>query len=389
MSREAEVSSDVSVGGSVKGWCPDAWRPMMAGDGLLVRVKPRLGRLTRDAVAELCAAAVAHGNGLIDLTRRANLQIRGVTEVSWPKLLDRLLSAGLVDAQAERERARNLLIAPDWREGDDSHRLAGELLERLDELPALPGKVGFVIDAGSAPLLAGEPGDFRLERATDGRIMLRADGRQTGVCVERGREIDALIALAAWFVASGGPAVGRMARQVAPLPAWAIGDATLAPSQAPCRPGRWDESVAYGLAFGHIEARTLLRAVYGQAAVRLTPWRVLLVEGDHAAIDDPNLSTDPAAPLLRVDACPGRPACPQASVETRALARRLATHVAGRLHVSGCGKGCARSAPAAVVLTGHAGRYDLSLNTRAGAEPLRAGLTAADLLSHFGAADAP
>ena len=73
----------------VKGWCPDAWRPMMAGDGLLVRVKPRLGCLTRAQVLGLCDAAVAHGNALIDITARANLQLRGVRETGWQTLLDR------------------------------------------------------------------------------------------------------------------------------------------------------------------------------------------------------------------------------------------------------------------------------------------------------------
>ena len=58
---------------AVKGWCPDAWHPMMAGDGLLVRVKPRLGRLTRAQVLGLCDAAVVHGNGLIDMTARARM----------------------------------------------------------------------------------------------------------------------------------------------------------------------------------------------------------------------------------------------------------------------------------------------------------------------------
>ncbi len=381
MSREADPSSDAVV----KGWCPDAWRPMMAGDGLLVRVKPRLGRLTRDAVAELCAAATAYGSGEIDLTRRANLQIRGVSETGWPTLLDRLIGAGLVDGEAGRERARNLLVAPDWREGDDSHRIASELLERIAELPELGSKIGFIIDTGRAPVLTREPGDFRLERAADGAIMLRADGRSTGTSVGRGQEVDALIALASWFAASGGAQSGRMARHAAPLPAWAAGDAGLAPPGPPCRPGRWRGGLAYGLAFGRIGAQALLRAVDGQAGIRLTPWRVLLVEGEAATIDDPELTFDPAAALLRIDACPGRPACPQASVESRALAHRLAPLVDGDLHVSGCAKGCARSAPADVVLTGRAGRYDLALNARAGAEPLRAGLTAAELLAHFGA----
>ena len=382
MSREADPSSDAVV----KGWCPDAWRPMMAGDGLLIRVKPRLGRLTRDAVAGLSAAATAYGSGEIDLTRRANLQIRGVSEAGWPKLRDRLIDAGLVDDHAEREGARNLLVAPDWCEGDDTHRIASAFLERIAELPQLGGKIGFVIDTGRVPVLTREPGDFRLERAADGAIMLRADGRSTGRPVGRGQEVDALLALAHWFAASGGAQAGRMARHATPLPAWAVGDAAPAPPGPPCRPGRWHGGTAYGLAFGRIGAQALLRAVDGQAGVRLTPWRVLLVEGVFAAIDEPDLLSGPAAALLRVDACPGRPACPQASVESRALARRLAPLVDGDLHVSGCAKGCARSAPADVLLTGRAGRYDLALNARAGAEPLRAGLTAAELLAHFGAA---
>ena len=36
------------MSGVVRGWCPNAWRPMAAGDGLLVRVRPRLGRLDAD-----------------------------------------------------------------------------------------------------------------------------------------------------------------------------------------------------------------------------------------------------------------------------------------------------------------------------------------------------
>ncbi|MEC3909071.1 cobalamin biosynthesis protein CobG [Sphingobium sp. CR2-8] len=371
----------------VKGWCPNSWHPMMAGDGLLMRVKPRLGRLTRTQVLGLCEAASAHGNALIDVTARANLQLRGVRESGWQVLLDRLQALDLVDGDPMIEQRRNVLIAPDWRAGDDNQRIAGALLNRLDELPDLPGKAGFVIDAGQTCILGGDAGDFRIERGGDGHLILRADGRATGVTVAAGQEVDTLIALAHWFAASGGAEAGRMARHTVPLPEWACGDIVPAPSAARIVPGVHDLGEAYGLPFGRIEARILTGAMKSSsaAAVRITPWRVLLVEGA-PAVNTAGLLSDPADPLLHVDACPGAPCCPQATVETRDLARRLAPHVTGRLHVSGCAKGCAHPRPADVTLTGRDGLFDLSLNARAGGSAVRSALGPADILAHFGTA---
>ncbi|MFZ2994790.1 cobalamin biosynthesis protein CobG [Sphingobium sp.] len=373
--------------GVVKGWCPDAWRPMMAGDGLLVRVKPRLGRLTRDQALGLADAAILYGNGQIDMTRRANLQLRGVTEGGWSLLLARLLALDLVDEDAARERARNIMVSPVWQQDDDNCRIAGTLEARLGELSAtLPGKIGFVIDAGAAPMLRDQPGDFRIERSEAGGLMLRADGRSCGVAIGRGEEVDALIALARWFVDSGGVVVGRMARHDAPLPDWAIGSLQTAPDGHLL--AKWGAERRYGLAFGRIEAALLARlaAMLPEGAgIRITPWRMLLMEVP-VHLEDDSLLTDLNDPLLRVDACPAMPACPQATVETRDLARRIAPHVTGGLHVSGCAKGCARSQPAAVTLTGRDGLYDLALDARAGAPPVRPALDRAGVLAHFGAA---
>jgi precorrin-3B synthase len=175
-----------------------------------------------------------------------------------------------------------------------------------------------------------------------------------------------------------------MARHPVPLPGWAQGDAR--PAQGgPLAAGPHPLGALYGLPFGRIAADALTALVDrpDASAVRLTPWRLLLVE-DAAAVPVPGLALDPADPLLAAHACVGAPACPQASVATRDLARRLAPHVAG-LHVSGCGKGCARSGPARAVLTGRDGRFDLGLAARAGDPPVEAGLDAATLLARFGA----
>lgn len=372
----------------VKGWCPDAWRPMAAGDGLLVRVKPRLARLTREQMLGLADAAIACGNGLIDMTRRANLQLRGVADDTWPALLERLKALDIVDADASMEGRRNILVPPTWRQGDDTHRIAAELQARLSELPELPGKIGFVIDAGPAPLLSSEAGDFRIERSRQGSLVLRADGRPAGVAVALGGEVDALIALARWFVASGGADAGRMIRHMSALPAWAAGDLVAAPAAMPIASDGQRAGTMYGLPFGRMEAAVLARLAAQLpegTGMRTTPWRLLLLEAP-IEMESGSLLVGPADPLLRVDACPGMPACPQATVETRDLARRLAPQVAGRLHVSGCAKSCASAASATVTLTGHNGLYDLALNARAGSLPLHSGLDRAGVLAHFGAA---
>ncbi len=372
--------------GVTRGWCPDAWHPMMAGDGLLVRVKPHLGRMSAARAIALGEAALTYGSGLIDLTRRANFQLRGVSDAHWPALLEHLCAIGLVEGDGERESRRNILVAPGWQAGDDTVRIAGELRDRLAEFPKLPGKVGFVIDAGKAPMLAREPGDFRIERSLDGPLMMRAEGRGEGVKLAIGGEVDALLALARWFVEGGGVEARRMARHAAPLPDWACDGSRPALPQPPIAPGQRLDGIACGLPFGRIEARTLLDLMHspGVTGVRLTPWRIFLIEGA-SSLDVPGLVTDPEDTLLRADACPGAPACPQASVETRDLARRIAPLVPGRLHVSGCAKGCATPLPADVTVTGRGGRYDLAFGARADAQPLYQGLDSAEILARLGA----
>lgn len=370
-------------GFAVRGWCPDAWRPMAAGDGLLVRVKPRLGRIDHVQIQGLAEAAAAQGNGLIDLTSRGNLQLRGVSEATWPVLLARLIALDLVDADPVREQRRTVLVAPDWTPGDDTHRIARDLLGRIDDLPALPGKVGLVIDAGDAPILSDAPGDFRIERSIAGGLILRLDGQATGTPIAAGDEAAALVRIAHWFVETCGVAAGRMARHAAALPDWAACQIPPAAPRRRMQPGTHPLGSGLGAPFGQLDATVLADlAVQGVAAVRVTPWRLLLAEG--AAVTHPALIADAADTLLDVDACVGAPACPQASIETRGLARRLVPLVSGRLHVSGCPKGCARAQPSDVTVTGRAGRHDLAFDARADAPPLHAGLDADALLSLFG-----
>ena len=347
---------------AARGWCPGAYRPMASGDGLIVRVRPLLARLTADQALGLCAAACAHGSGLIDLTSRANLQLRGVSADSHQALIGDLWALGLLDADPALEGRRNILVDPCWQDGDDTQRIAAALVARLADLPPLPAKFGFAIDAGQAPVLGRASADIRVERGASGGLILRADGSDLGSATTAQDAAGAILALARWFAETGGAESGRMARHLAahPLPeAFRPAEPPAAPGTLP-RPGDRLPGPVYGAVFGRIDAGALARLLSGSGAgaLRVTPARSFVLEGG-TPVSATGFITEPDDPLLRADACPGAPFCASATVETRALARRLAPLIRGSLHVSGCAKGCARAGAADVTLTGRDGAFDL------------------------------
>ncbi|WP_377186572.1 cobalamin biosynthesis protein CobG [Ruegeria meonggei] len=366
----------------VQGWCPGAHRPMMSGDGLVVRVRPRLARLEVSQALGLCDLAQRFGNGTIDLTNRANLQLRGVKEADHQTLLTELAALNLLDADPGIEVRRNILVSPLYQAGDLTARLTQHLIDRLAELPTLPAKFGFAIDTGPKRLLAKDSADVRLEVRAD-RLILRADGADTGRHVTEGDAIDELIMLARWFADRYTPKSRRMARVVAlgDLPLKWQGVA-LSAIGSPLQPGPCDLGTLYGAAFGQLPAHQLRDLIESGNAValRVTPWRLILLEGG-AAIPAPGFVTDSTDPLMTTDACPGAPLCPQAQVETRDIARTLARRVSGSLHVSGCSKGCARMRAADFTLVGNDGRFDLVKHGCAGDEPCQRSLTLETLMT--------
>ncbi len=366
---------------AVRGWCPSAHRPMMSGDGLLVRVNPRLGWFSASELRRLCDLAEAYGNGHIDLTRRANIQLRGVSEEAHAALLSDLVAEGLVDASGAREAGRSLVIGSGLVYEPVTLELAERIEAGLDRYPALPPKVGIAINLGRV-LNEGVSGDFRFESSLQG-LILRADGVARGRPVTMETAVDALVEMMAWFVESGGAESGRMRRHVACVSV-PEGWQKVAPKDTggvPV-PARIVGGMLVGVPFGATDAATLRRLidVSGATAIGLTPWRLLRLAGPEA-LDMPGIVTE-CDPLLAVAACPGAPACGQAEVATRDVARALAGK-AQSLHVSGCAKGCARQAVSEVTLVGRNGRFDLVRSGRVGDTPERSGLTGAEVLELF------
>lgn len=367
----------------VKDWCPGALRPMQSGDGLVVRIRAPGGRLTQAQAAGIAALAERCGNGLLDLSARANLQLRGVSDATHPVVLEGLAALGLLDPDPAAEARRNVMVTPFADAACDA--LAADLgaaLVASDDL-ALPGKFGFAVDCGPVPVLTTASADIRLEAAGPG-LLLRAEGMRCGQPVARADAVAEALALARWFLAAGGAPDGRgrmaalIARGVRPE-----GHDTPAapPSSATPQPGLLPSGALIGAAFGVLEAAQLA-ALSELGPLRLTPWRMLLVEGAVAMPQVPSLVTDPDDPILHVSACTGAPGCPQALGPTRELARRLAPLLPG-LHVSGCAKGCAHPGSAHVTLVAAgAGLYDLVRDGPAAAPPLFTGLTPDAIASH-------
>jgi len=136
-----------------------------------------------------------------------------------------------------------------------------------------------------------------------------------------------------------------------------------------------------GLEFGQIAA-TDFAALANLGPLRLTPWRMLLVEHAEEIPAQPGLILDASDPRLQVSACTGAPGCLQALSPTRQLARDLAPYVpaGSTLHVSGCTKGCARPNAAALTLTATAtDTFDLIRNGKASDRPALTNLSATTL----------
>ena len=303
----------------IRGWCPTLHAPMQAADGWLVRVRPPLGRLSAADAHALATAAARWGNGLLELTSHANLQVRGIADVA--AFARALSGTGLVSPVGR------VVVSP--LAGDDPDCAPGTLAAaalveaRLMRDGVPRPKHTVVVDGGGALGLAALPADER-------------------------------IALAPSFPAPVVPA--------GPVPY------------------RGDTAFGFGLPFGELPA-SLLHALadaadaHADGTLRLTPWRVLLlarVSHPGAIAAPPGAVIDPANPVMRTAACIGNAGCAQGTVPARDTARRLARP---GLHVSGCAKGCAHPGPAPHTLVGRDGRYDLVRNGTARDTPARRGLS--------------
>ena len=191
---------------AIKGWCPTLLSPMQSGDGWLARVKPSAGTLSAEAARLIADAARRHGNGHIDLTSRANLQIRGLSPRSAEDFAETIIGAGLASANPSLEAVRNVMASPlgpdDPSAAFDSHAVARDIETMLAGEPtlwALPSKFGILVDGGGVLPLADITADIMV-RAHEGKLAVHLDGGTLAALCDRTSLAETVKALALAFL---------------------------------------------------------------------------------------------------------------------------------------------------------------------------------------------
>lgn len=374
-----------------RGWCPSTLRPMETGDGWLVRLHPPGARLTPAQLRRIAMLAREHGNGLIEISARGNMQLRGVTAESHPRLVTTLLAERLVDEHDGDGPQRLTLVSPlaplARSTPIDATTLASEIEARARAVSGLPAKFAVIVDDGGASSLDAFASDIRVVGTAPGNAVIALADRLWLGPVPAGQVAEAIAAMLGSFAALRTQAPDRI-RRLHDLPPDALAglsDLPQAPSPAP-RPaprraglfalGSGSFTALIALPFGRADAATLDRL--GAAAqahrcseIRLSPWRGIAFRGmgeaGAAALRDfagsLGLIVRDDDPRLSVQACAGAPACLRAETAAMTDAARLAEAIAPlladglTLHVSGCVKSCARPGPSDLTLVGQDGRY--------------------------------
>ena len=375
--------------------CPGLLRIVAALDGGICRVKLAGGQLSSQQARAIAEAAGRCASGVLELTNRSNLQLRGVRHGCENSLIAHLLDAGLGPRQLAGDDVRNLLLSPaaglDRSALLDTRVLAGQILALLENSPELHGlsaKFALQLDGGESLTMLQHPHDLWLSVLPGNPQWLAfglagkpGDPALAAVPVEHGLAL--VQGVLNTFLQLAGPTQTRMRQLLGSLPVAAFiqqlqarlpftlrHDSALSQWRRPevaCRAPMGSiaqrqaglQMVAAAARLGRISARQLLALAelaeqYGDATLRLTPWQGLLLPNIPTAaagavlqaLTELDLLTDAREPLANLIACSGSVGCRKGLSDSKAdalqLAERLrASSARPQVHLSACPRSCA------------------------------------------------
>jgi precorrin-3B synthase len=407
--------------------CPGLFRIVPARDGGICRLKTPLGQLSSHAARAVAAAAGRFGNGGIDVTNRANLQLRGISPEQETPLIAALLEAGLGPTRPEADDIRNVMVSPvagiDPAQVVDALPLARDLLDRLqadDRYATLSPKFCILVDGGESVAAIDHPHDIWLA-STDGKTValglagcppLDAGDTIPFVTLDKAHVSEVVIAALDLFLeeAARDAEIKRIRNLLARITreqfferlsgkvAVTLRRDAIAASwrrKAPSLLGhvgihaqRQESFVFIGAVppLGRLSPRTLGQLAdivdeHGDGSLRLTPWQSVLVPfvrretapAAMRALEAAGFICDPDQPLASIVACSGATGCASALSDTKADAVQLARALAdggklpGLVHFTGCAKSCASAGVADFTMLAAApGTYALYRKSAAG-----------------------
>lgn len=341
--------------------CPGALRLHTAADGPLARIRLPGGRLTGAQLSALRELAQEFGDGHVELTSRANLQLRALTTAPAETLERRLQAAGLLPS-ATHELVRNIMASPLPRSARQQPQVV-ELDRALcadPRLASLPGRFLFAIDSGALDVarsadVAAVPADDQDQTpgvrgdGTDFAILFA--GLDLGLRVPAERTVDALLAAAhaflderakqldadqggsarpAWRVRElvNGPA--RVAGRAAEALGVRLGAGGPVPGAAPREPIGIIEEPGGTVALGTVVPLGRLSGVQMKvlsqaAAIVVTPWRGMVLPGlppaaapaKQDALAAAGFEVRSGSRWSGVTSCAGRPGCAKSLADVR------------------------------------------------------------------------
>ncbi len=159
--------------------CPDIYHPAMARDGLLTRLRIPGGVLNEWQCRTIAQLLAAIGLEYVQVTNRANLQLRSLTQDLDRDLLAKLTECGLAAHHPAVDGIRNVMLSPtagiDAAELIDVRPLADRWLEYLEahpELGALSNKFSVGFDGGGSVGILDRPNDITLLAVGEDRFSL-------------------------------------------------------------------------------------------------------------------------------------------------------------------------------------------------------------------------
>lgn len=366
--------------------CPGVHKLTEMKDGYLARIRVPGGQLSAEKLSCLASAAEKYGAGVIDLTNRANLQIRGIKAKQQPNLLADLLAHELISKDPIHDRLRNIAIDPLsglMREEIDCYPLSTRLDKALIKLPCrgeLSPKFSFVLDGGGPSVISGLRADMTLiankrqQKLTSFELWL--NGHQTPLQVSADALCETIIHWLSQLVALAAPKKLRIKELIKDKSLQAIvnslSDAECVLPNGPVKElqpqigtkGQYKTkhlAVNLTLPSGRLfafQASGLaeLAERYSGGEIRLTPWQaVILPNVKETCISDVwekseqlGFLTQEAEQNLSIISCAGCKGCIHGGFETKMKALEIRDNLADMafpnpitIHLSGCEKGCA------------------------------------------------